>query len=223
MKTIRAKRPPDRADRIRRLWRSLWTGILLLTLGITLLCLGVGMLLVLPSAVDIENDPAMIWMGLGAFLVMPLGIGAILAAVTGFAFLRGFSLRALLIATACCGALIAANLRLEWSWSSDRMTFEKKSGELRFTVAQSAQSSNLTTGPIRWSSRCYVTSTFALAVDYLIFVCPPVATLPLILNWRVRTRISSLELRTSVTCADNFAPGTQEKAKPSTDVADGRR
>jgi hypothetical protein len=128
------------------------------------------MLLVLPSPAHPEDDVSMLWLSLGAFVITPIGIGTLLAGAVGSCFLRQYSLRTLFIVTACCGALMAAFLNLEWSWSGDQIGFEKTAASFQLTVQPTSQSTSTATDGLIWTTRTYVFSTPVLLIDYLFLV-----------------------------------------------------
>jgi len=178
----------------------------------------IGSRVIVASSPNGQPETGMLLMALGVVLIGPLGVGAILASAAGFVILRGFTLRSLLIATAGCGIGVAAFLSFTWPWSSDRITFDKRTGELRYSPPSTIVSSNSTTGTFTMIGEIHIVRVYGPGAISLIIGGLPFLSLPVMFKWRVRTRGPSSDLRKS---ADNFGPRIQEKKKQSTDAADG--
>ncbi len=118
------KSSPDRATRVRRMWRMLAIGAVLLGASMTWAYAISSPSTFSPAALSSQ-------LSLLVSVVYPLALGMLVAAGAGFAMIRRWSPRALFVAVTCCVIAIAL---LTWVGLRAPFRFEYRDGRIVYTI-----------------------------------------------------------------------------------------
>ncbi len=176
---------PDRTVQSRRLRRLLVVGIAVMAVAILLAYFGfatVSASVSTPSGSDGRAGIEMVMIGL--LLVLPLGIGSVLAATGALVVLFPYSLRGLMMAVAISGVFMASWLLLVQPHLVERVHFDRAQGELGLMVLEPDRTA--LSSPGRWIARMYIVPWVPVAVVWALLGGLPILLLLPILRWRIR-------------------------------------